>query len=259
MCATSKCNCSELKADILGRSVSAQRRMLESWTSFVDRTSHNQNFQRVLESSQPVHLLAVLIIILAFSTLLPSDHHGLEEQGKSTFTFFAYILATSLHAGAQFWMTFISGLSLYFSLPRHAFGDVQKVLFPRYFTFNSLLSAVTLLTFTHLQSHMDWTLRHYIQVGALLCCFLSEALSRLYIAPEVVSQMKKVRKIELTVEGVGQEVGRHKPGVLASCPEYVNTYSVFRKLHMQMAIVNIFTMACSTVHLLYLSQSIKFV
>lgn len=92
-----------------------------------------------------------------------------------------------------------------------------------------------------------------------MCCFLSEALSRLYIAPEVVSQMKKVRKIELTVKGVGQEIGRHKPGVLASCPEYINTYSVFRKLHMQMAIVNVFTMACSTIHLLYLSQSIKFV
>lgn len=58
-----------------------------------------------------------------------------------------YLVSFSTHFGAQIWMTFVSGLALYFSLPRHVFGNVQKVLFPKYFLLNSILSLVTLAIF----------------------------------------------------------------------------------------------------------------
>lgn len=58
-----------------------------------------------------------------------------------------YLGSFSVHFGAQIWMTFVSGLSLYFALPRHTFGNIQKVLFPKYFLINSILSLVTLYVF----------------------------------------------------------------------------------------------------------------
>lgn len=58
-----------------------------------------------------------------------------------------YLASFSAHFGAQIWMTFISGLALYFSLPRHTFGHVQKVLFPKYFLLNATLSLITLVVF----------------------------------------------------------------------------------------------------------------
>lgn len=42
---------------------------------------------------------------------------------------------------------FLAGLVLFFSLPRHIFGKVQRCLFPKYFMCNSLLSAITLALF----------------------------------------------------------------------------------------------------------------
>lgn len=59
----------------------------------------------------------------------------------------------------------VAGLSLYFSLPRHAFGEVQKVLFPKYFTLNSVLSFIVLVQFVRVQQL--WDLFTYLQVTLL--------------------------------------------------------------------------------------------
>lgn len=84
----------------------------------------------------------VAISILGF-LLYPSNH----EDSHSRLTAFLYMGSYCVHFGSQIWMTFISGLSLYFSLPRHTFGKVQKVLFPKYFLFNAILSLTTVATF----------------------------------------------------------------------------------------------------------------
>lgn len=54
---------------------------------------------------------------------------------------------------------------MYFNLARHAFGDVQKILFPKYFSLNSLLSAITLIQFgkMHVAAEM-WDVHTYLQV-----------------------------------------------------------------------------------------------
>lgn len=57
------------------------------------------------------------------------------------------------------------GLSLYFNLARHAFGDVQKILFPKYFSLNSLLSAITLIQFGKMHVAANaWDAHTYLQV-----------------------------------------------------------------------------------------------
>lgn len=215
---------------------------------------------RVLSgSSQPVHAIAVLAIAIVGSTVYNTRNSNGDPSSRPSglYTLF-YIVSTSLHAGAQFWMTFVSGLALYFSLSRHAFGDVQRVLFPKYFTMNSVLSGITLVAFVKLHDHIVWTPRHYVQVGAVAVCFLVETFARLYVAPQVLTCMTEVRALELEVEGVGKEVGKHSAGALAKCPAYVKAYSTFRRYHGTMAIANVLSMICTTIHFLYLAQFINF-
>lgn len=57
------------------------------------------------------------------------------------------------------------GLSLYFALPRHAFAEVQRVLFPRYFTINACLSLTTLIIFVKRHPADTWDSEIAIQVS----------------------------------------------------------------------------------------------
>lgn len=60
------------------------------------------------------------------------------------------------------------GLSLYFSLPRHNFGAVQRVLFPRYFALNAVLSMGTLLGFARQHPASAWDTISTLQVSSVL-------------------------------------------------------------------------------------------
>lgn len=69
----------------------------------------------------------------------------------------------------MFFSLLISGLSLYFNLPRHIFGRCQQILFPRYFTLNSLLSLTALIIFVKAHDR-NWILSSYVQVLSLTVC-----------------------------------------------------------------------------------------
>lgn len=58
----------------------------------------------------------------------------------------------------------VIGLTLYFALPRHTFGEVQRILFPRYFTINACLSFTTLLIFVKHHPTHTWDTEIAIQV-----------------------------------------------------------------------------------------------
>lgn len=64
----------------------------------------------------------------------------------------------------HFFIFGVSGLALFFNLPRHDFGAVQKVLFPKYFSLNSCLSFVTLISFTNLHHLTDMKNTEIVQV-----------------------------------------------------------------------------------------------
>lgn len=73
----------------------------------------------------------------------------------------------------SFFYFFFAGLSLYFNLPRHIFGRCQQILFPRYFTLNSILSLTALITFVKVHDR-NWILSSYVQVFALALCAVIE-------------------------------------------------------------------------------------
>lgn len=75
-----------------------------------------------------------------------------------------------------------AGLSLYFNLPRHIFGQCQQILFPRYFTLNSILSIIALITFIKAHDRHHWILSSYVQVCALTLCAVIELTGKIYLS-----------------------------------------------------------------------------
>lgn len=101
-------------------------------------------FRILCNTTQPAHLLTILAVTTIAYFLNPNN---VNENKQSKVSTFFYIGSYCIHFGTQIWMTFVSGLALYFALPRHIFGSVQKVLFPKYFALNSLLSLITAIVF----------------------------------------------------------------------------------------------------------------
>ena len=147
-------------------------------------------------------------------------------------------------------MTFVSGLALYFSLPRHTFGMCQEILFPKYFTLNTVLSAITLITFVRLQQ--DKINQNKMQLVNLSVTLLVELIIRLYYTEPLLKLMSQKYKMESKV-GTGQEIGELQQKGLSNCPHYQIIHRQFRRIHMTVAIGNVLTIACSVLHLSFLA------
>lgn len=137
----------------------------------------------------------IAAVLFVTSVLVPTKERMQVslDYSYSRVSSFIYLASFVMHFGAQIWMTFVSGnrktvaffflimniilqstfsvmydpftgLSLYFALPRHTFGEVQRVLFPRYFTINACLSLITLLIFVKHHPTHTWDTEIAIQV-----------------------------------------------------------------------------------------------
>ena len=53
---------------------------------------------------------------------------------------------------------------MYFNMGRHAFGELQSKLFPKYFFSGACLTAITLATYCLIHPIQHWELKDKIQV-----------------------------------------------------------------------------------------------
>lgn len=206
-----------------------------------------------LEYTQPAHLVAIIAFIYLAFRLFPDSRRSQTEA--STLTRLLYVSSISAVFGSQFWMTFVSGLALFFTVSRHIFAKVQAVLFPLYFLTNSALMLVVIVTYTqHHPTHL-WDNHQLIQGGMLVFGFIVNLGIRLYLAPVLT----KLITIKIAIEsetGLGSEIGSNRPGVLSRCPHYMRLYRTFRKIHMVIAIGNMAAMAATSFHLYYLATKL---
>lgn len=179
------------------------------------------------------------------------------RPSKSPMTIFMYLASFSIHFGAQIWMTFVSGLALYFSLPRHTFGMCQEVLFPKYFLLNTLLSVVTVVTFAKINANFN-DFRWISQLAILSLCLIIEMVISFYLTPSLLRLMRAKYQYEREL-GNGQEVGYQKTLPAFSCEEYKKTHKNFRRVHMMCAMGNVVAICCTFAHLYYLATKISIV
>ncbi|XP_063993343.1 transmembrane protein 205 [Diachasmimorpha longicaudata] len=253
---TDDTNSPKLTPDILARSTTIYVKCLEIVTRRWDTWKESNVCKIIFQTTQPAHVIMVAAVLCVVSALLPnSDRISSRGQPRVKIMSLIYLTSFALHFGAQIWMTFVSGLSLYFALPRHSFGEVQRVLFPRYFTINACLSFTTLLIFAKHHSGRIWESEITVQLAAMTIAFFIELLVRLYLTPPLMNLMSQKTLIERAA-GVGNEVGKHNPGTLKHCPHYLKIHGAFRKAHMCIAMGNIMTMACTALHLHYISSKL---
>ncbi|XP_044765874.1 transmembrane protein 205 [Coccinella septempunctata] len=242
------------KEDALAISTKYTRTILFGFADLLQTIQNSTFFRIIFHTTQPAHLITAISVLAIAGFLIPSE----APHNVSRLWTLIYLGSFSMHLGAQIWMTFISGLSLYFSIPRHTFGCVQKVLFPKYFLLNAVLSFITLSVFLKTHNIQFGNIEINSQVFSMTLCFLIELLTRLYLTAPLLRLISSKNEIEKDA-GVGMEVGNFKPGKLLENEEYMKLHKSFRKLHITIAIGNIISMACTMWHLYYLSQKISII
>nr|XP_014086050.1 transmembrane protein 205 isoform X2 [Bactrocera oleae] len=223
-------------------------------------------YRLLTRTTQPAHIVAVCVLTFVTFTVWPdiidtrnASSRRISEQDRNeqhnTLAAIAYLGAFATHFGAQIWMTFISGLSLYFSLPRHIFGQCQQILFPRYFAMSSILSISMLILFVK-YFLTSWNATAIVQLIALSVTVFIEIIIRLYLAPPMLRLMHEKYRIEGAI-GSGREVGSLEQGDLIQCPHYQRIHKTFRRIHMTIAMGNMSVLLATCLHLYFLASKIQ--
>lgn len=247
---------SDLADDVLVSSTNHYSMILKKVSTYYEVVRRSKAFKILFYTTQPAHVIMIAAVLFVTSVLFPFKGRAqASNHPYSRIMSFIYLASFVVHFGAQIWMTFVSGLSLYFALPRHAFGEVQRILFPRYFTINACLSLITLLIFVKHHPAHTWDSEIAVQVGAMSGAFFLELLIRLYLTPPLLQLIVQKNNFERAA-GVGNEIGRHNPGPLKNCTHYLKIHRAFRRVHVCIAMGNMLTMACTVLHLYYIASKL---
>ncbi|XP_052850244.1 transcription factor kayak isoform X1 [Drosophila gunungcola] len=261
--------------DALAIGTQMTRQVSERITCLVAQLQASHLYTILTRTTQPAHLIAVCILAFVLMTVgrdlidpttsvaaAATESAATSATATSTRTATGGVLAAlvflgafATHFGSQIWMTFVSGLSLYFSLPRHVFGQCQQILFPRYFALNAMLSLTMLVVYAK-YFLTGWTTAAGIQMGSLALAAGIEVVVRLYLVPPMLQLMHEKYRIEDAI-GSGQEVGSLVQGDLVDCPHYQRIHKGFRRIHMTIAIGNMTVMLTTCLQLYFLASKIR--
>ena len=174
-------------------------------------TIHNQIFRA-----------SVLFAFLGGSTWIS----GVSNPSNHTVVLI-HILAFSSWFGCSIWVTFVAGIVMFKTLPRHVFGRLQSRLFPAYFQF----SVVTLVVAIATSEGTPYSLL------SILACAL---LNLLYFEPATTRVMYQRHAVEKRL-GTGHEVGKLKPEdpKKANDPELKALSKTFGMLHGISSLLNL--------------------
>ncbi|PWW73442.1 hypothetical protein C7212DRAFT_334127 [Tuber magnatum] len=114
-----------------------------------------------------------------------------------------HLLAFGTLLGSQFYQSFIGGVMAYRALPRPQFSQLQQKIFPVYFTLQTVLPAVLLLTHpsTSPTSLISPSSPHFYNTGLPLLIVLGASLANLAVIGPALSKIMRERKIQETKEG----------------------------------------------------------
>ncbi|XP_060084957.1 transmembrane protein 205-like [Ylistrum balloti] len=202
-----------------------------------------------LRIPQVRYLAAILATISLSFALYPGNSST--DQSSKVFNFLYFFTFVS-HYGAQFWMTFVAGLLLFFNLPRIWFGHVQSKLFPLFFCFGFVTSSVTIATFVSRHKHGDDDV--FIQIVALVVSLGADFINAFLLSPVIVDSMLMRFSMEKK-SGKAYEIGFTDLSDLLMNPEYACVNRTFRLSHGLSGGINMIGLAANTFHLYYIAMT----
>ncbi|KAG6441911.1 transmembrane protein 205 [Manduca sexta] len=227
----------EYQPDLLAVSTQYTKVAYDLFKQGLVRMQESKAYVIATRTSQPYHVALAILVLLAWLSR-PGSASNLRGWRA------LYVTAVATHLGAQIWMTLVSGIVLYFSLPRHEFGRVQTVLFPVYYAFNATVSLLGLLAYFRTQCLTKFENTSWVQLALLLAVFSIES----YVRLRLVRPMLRAKHVKTQMEeaaGGGQEVGRLILGELAHCPRYLRVLKTFRTYHSSIAMGTMISLGCS--------------
>lgn len=164
-----------------------------------------------------VVLIAVLFGCSWFSTVSNSSSQRLV---------LLHLLAFSSWFGCSVWVSFVAGIVMFKTLPRHVFGRLQSRLFPAYFQFSVVTVALAIATSGAVVKTSETI------PSSLVIIMASTLLNLLYFEPATTRIMFKRHAVEKRL-GTGHEVGKIKPDdpKKANDPELKALSKTFGMLH----------------------------
>jgi len=199
------------------------------------------------------YMALLTCVVFLSSLLMPARRHTSHTgHAPSHSDAMLHLFSFAANFGAQLWVTFVAGLTMFYSLPRHMFGQVQSRLFPMFFLWSLVCSAVCLSTFLSLHPYGTWELSHYVQAISLTTCLITSATNSLAVSPIIVSAMLKTFKIEVD-SGYEDVVGYAKMAELKTRPDYLASYKTFRRCHGISAMLTVTSLVANIVHLYHVA------
>ncbi|XP_048590036.1 transmembrane protein 205 [Nematostella vectensis] len=195
----------------------------------------------------------VLILAVSFSSRISEEIRT--GALLSILTKFAHVFSFGTWIGIQFWATFIAGATMYFNMPRHAFGELQSILFPKYFMSGVCCSAVALATFCVMHPAQQWVTNEKLQVAGLSVSLLSCMLNYMYLEPNTTVLMHLRYAFERE-RGYGNEIGPIPDEKLKHDEQYLKITHKFACIHGFSSMMNILSYAGCLVHLWCLSHNV---
>eukprot|EP00531_Pseudo-nitzschia_arenysensis_P011548 CAMPEP_0116117142 /NCGR_PEP_ID=MMETSP0329-20121206/1410_1 /TAXON_ID=697910 /ORGANISM="Pseudo-nitzschia arenysensis, Strain B593" /LENGTH=210 /DNA_ID=CAMNT_0003610677 /DNA_START=8 /DNA_END=640 /DNA_ORIENTATION=- len=172
--------------------------------------------------------VAVLIAVLGGSSWVSA----VSSSSTNHTVVLVHLLAFSSWFGCSIWVTFVSGIVMFKTLPRHVFGRLQSRLFPAYFQF----SVVTLVSAIATSSAVEGDRTPYSLIAILACALLN----LLYFEPATTKVMYQRHAVEKRL-GTGHEIGKLKPDdpKKANDPELKALSKTFGMLHGISSLLNL--------------------
>ncbi|KAK3087632.1 hypothetical protein FSP39_008639 [Pinctada imbricata] len=141
------------------------------------------------------------------------------------------------------------------TIPRYWFGQLQARIFPIFFSYGTIMSAVTMTTFFILRKDNDGTV-HFRMTCGLFVSFTMSLLNLCVLSGLIVDIMRK--RFDLEKEsGLSMKIGFVDMSPLDGNDVYQRVNWKFRFFHKLNGLTNIFGMLGQFVYLFYLKDFVE--
>jgi len=185
-------------------------------------------------------LLAILSTAVAYN-LYSKESEDDELFGSSFYSTFFFLFFFAFGLGMNLWVTFIAGIVMFKTLPRHMFGNLQSRLFPCFFAASGVSFLAQLFSFSPVTSWNLLDCEEDCMVKAILAGFVCAFLNGWHVGPKSTVIMFKCHVFE-------KEEGETPPNIikLKENDEYMKLRKQFGMYH---GISMLLNLVCLAAHL----------
>ena len=176
---------------------------------------------------------------------------------------FLNVASISTSFGTHIWVGSVAGITMFRSLKRRTFGNVQSKLFPKYASLNTACSFIALATFLKLRNLSPTesisVIGGTLEGGALISCLISNVLNSIYFIPATTNLMfllhKRERELGLEDKVGGTSPMKTEPNATEEDKKVLKKFNIHHGISMLLSLVSVG--GCG-VYLYYIAKNVSY-